>query len=52
MEKIKPNLSVEFYRESNENEPVRVWLPNGIIRILFMVKNKTMVLLHVPSGNC
>jgi len=24
MEKIKPTLSVEFYRESNGNEPVRV----------------------------
>jgi phage-related protein len=89
MEKIKPTLSVEFYRESNGNEPVRIWLqsldksikiilgediskvqfrwplgmplvrslgqgihelrshiPNGIIRILFMVNNKTMVLLH------
>ena len=89
MEKIKPTLSVEFYRESNGNEPVRDWLqsldksikiiigedinkvqfrwplgmplvrslgdgihelrshiPNGIIRILFMVINKTMILLH------
>lgn len=26
MEKIKPTLSVEFYRESNGSEPVRVWL--------------------------
>lgn len=89
MKKIKPTLSVEFYRESNGNEPVRNWLqsldkpikvligediskvqfrwplgmplicslgsgihelrthiPNGIIRILFMVTDKTMVLLH------
>jgi phage-related protein len=89
MEKIKPTLSVEFYRESSGSEPVRNWLqsldksikiiigediskvqfrwplgmplvrrlgdgihelrshiPNGIIRILFMVINKTMVLLH------
>jgi len=89
MEKIKPTLSVEFYRETNGNEPVRYWLqsldkpikiivgediskvqfrwplgmplvrglgegfhelrshiPNGIIRILFMVMNETMVLLH------
>jgi phage-related protein len=89
MEKIKPALSVEFYRESNGNEPVRNWLqsldkpvkiivgediskvqfrwplemplirnlgggihelrshvPNGIIRILFMVTNKRMLLLH------
>lgn len=89
MEKSKPTLSVEFYRESNGNEPVRNWLqtleksikivigediskvqfrwplgmplvrclgeglhelrshfPNGIIRVLFIVLNKTMVLLH------
>lgn len=89
MEKLKPTLRVEFYRESNGNEPVRSWLqsldkpikviigediskvqfrwplgmplvrslgggihelrshiPNGIIRIIFMVVNKTMVLLH------
>ncbi len=89
MEKTKPTLRVEFYRESNGNEPVRTWLqsldkpikviigediskvqfrwplgmplirslgdgihelrssiPNGIIRIIFMVMNKTMVLLH------
>jgi len=89
MEKAKPTLSVEFYRESNGNEPVRIWLqsldkpikiilgediskvqfrwplgmplvrslgqgihelrshiPNGIVRILFMVNNKTMILLH------
>lgn len=89
MEKAKPTLSVEFYRESNGNEPVRIWLqsldkpikiilgediskvqfrwplgmplvrslgqgvhelrshiPNGIVRILFMISNKTMVLLH------
>lgn len=26
MEKIKPTLMVEFYRESNANEPVRNWL--------------------------
>lgn len=89
MEKIKPTLSVEFYRSSNGSEPVRNWLqsldkpikiiigedvskvqfrwplgmplvrnlgngihelrsniPNGIFRILFMVINKTMILLH------
>jgi phage-related protein len=89
MEKKKPTLTVEFYKESNGNEPVREWLqtlpkpiklivgediskvqyrwplgmplvrglgggmhevrscfPNGIIRILFMVFGKTMVLLH------
>ncbi len=89
MEKTKPTLNVEFYRESNGNEPVRFWLqsldksikviigediskvqfrwplgmplvrslgqgihelrstiPNGIIRILFMVINKKMILLH------
>jgi phage-related protein len=89
MEKIKPTLKVEFYRELNGNEPVRIWLqsldkpikmilgediskvqfrwplgmplvrnlgdgihelrshiPNGIIRIIFMVINKTMILLH------
>jgi phage-related protein len=89
MEKIKPTLSVEFYKESNGNEPVRIWLqslgkatkiiigediskvqfrwplemplvrnlgegihelrshiPNGIMRILFIVTEKTMVLLH------
>ncbi len=89
MEKIKPTLTVEFYRESNGNEPVRIWLqslnklikitlgediskvqfrwplgmplvrslgegiyelrshiPNGIVRIFFLVINKTMILLH------
>lgn len=89
MEKPKPTLRVEFYREVNGNEPVREWLqsldkpikviigediskvqfrwplgmplvrslgegihelrsniPNGIIRVLFLVTNKTMVLLH------
>lgn len=89
MEKINPTLNVEFYRQSNGNEPVRAWLqsldkpikiivgediskvqfrwplgmplvgslgqgihelrshiPNGIVRILFMVNNKTMILLH------
>lgn len=89
MEKVKPTLTVEFYRELNGHEPVRVWLqslekpirlilgediskvqfrwplgmplvrglgqgihelrshmPNGIVRILFMVNNKTMILLH------
>lgn len=89
MEKMKPTLNVEFYREVNGKEPVRHWLqslekpikiiigediskiqfrwplgmplvrslgdgihemrsniPNGIIRILFIVINKTMVLLH------
>jgi len=89
MKKSKPTLTVEFYRESNGNEPVREWLqdlpktiklivgediskvqyrwplgmplvrgigegmheirsniPNGIIRVLFMVFDKTMVLLH------
>ena len=89
MEKIKPTLRVEFYKESNGNEPVRNWLqsldkpikiilgediskvqfrwplgmplvrslgsgihelrshiPNGIARILFMVTNKRMILLH------
>lgn len=89
MKKTKPTLSVEFYKELNGNEPVRVWLqslekhikiiigediskvqfrwplgmplvrnlgegihelrshiPNGIIRVLFIVSNKTMVLLH------
>lgn len=89
MRNIKPTLNIEFYRESNNKEPVRDWLkslnkdirtiigedickvqfrwplgmplvrnlgngihevriniPNGIIRILFMVINKTMILLH------
>src|ERR1700722_14730275 len=89
MEKIKPTLSVEFYRETNGNEPVRKWLqsldkpikvivgediskvqfrwplgmplvrglgdgihevrshiPNGIIRVLFTVISKKMILLH------
>lgn len=89
MKKSKPTLTVEFYRESNGNEPVRDWLqdlpkaiklivgediskvqyrwplgmplvrgigdrmhevrshiPNGIIRVLFIVFDKTMVLLH------
>lgn len=26
MEKTKPTLKVEFYRESNGSEPVRIWL--------------------------
>lgn len=89
MKKIKPTLNVEFYKELNGNEPVRIWLqslekrtriiigediskvqfrwplgmplvrslgqgihevrshiPNGIIRLLFMVIDKTMILLH------
>lgn len=89
MQKIKPSLNVEFYRETNGQEPVRKWLkslekkvtliigediskvqfrwplgmplvrnlggglhelritiPNGIARIIFIVINKKMVLLH------
>lgn len=89
MKKSRPTLTVQFYKESNGNEPVRDWLqtlpkpvkvivgediskvqyrwplgmplvrglgermyevrshiPNGIIRILFIVHDKTMVLLH------
>ncbi len=26
MTKMKPSLNVEFYKESNGNEPVRKWL--------------------------
>jgi phage-related protein len=89
MDKVKPSLYVEFYKEENGNEPVRSWLkklnkaikliigedisrvqyrwplgmplvrplghglyqlritiPNGIIRIIFIVINKKMVLFH------